>query len=101
MDMGRLACISAIVTISNPTKLDARNAMRCGAHAVVTRPFSQQALHRRVQWVLQDARKMQLAGEQFIIEGNKIPRDKIQAPKEDKKNPDAADEGKTTKTAAA
>jgi two-component system chemotaxis response regulator CheY len=67
--MGSAACMPILVTMAHPTRRDAEKAFRYGVQAILAKPFSQNALQKRIQWILKDRRPMTLASEHFIIEG--------------------------------
>lgn len=75
---GHLACLPVLITISHSTRREVELAFRNGAHAVLAKPFSPNSMQRRIQWIVQDARPMKLAGESFIIEGVKEALDERQ-----------------------
>ncbi|MES2906811.1 MAG: response regulator [Pseudomonadota bacterium] len=68
---GPIACMPVLMTISGPTRREVELAYRYGAQAVIAKPFSPNAMQRRIQWLLQDARLMRLIDETYVIDGVK------------------------------
>lgn len=67
--LGLAAFVPVFVTMANPTRSEAEEAFRCGAQAVIAKPFSLSLLQRRLQWVVKDARPLKLSGQHFVIDG--------------------------------
>ncbi len=56
------AKLPLLVTMSNPTRTEAEEALRCGAKAVIAKPFSQNSLQKRVQWIAKENRELKAVG---------------------------------------
>ena len=68
-DAGPLALVPAMVMSAHARPGLVEEALRAGAHQVLVLPISASTLYRRLDWLLNDDRPFELAGEHYVVAG--------------------------------
>ena len=64
-----LCFVPAVIMSAHARPSHVEDALRAGAHQVLVMPISASTLYRRLDWLLNDDRPYELAGEHYVISG--------------------------------
>jgi two-component system chemotaxis response regulator CheY len=64
-----LCFVPAVIMSTQARPSDVEDALRAGAHQVLVLPTSASTLYRRLDWLLNDDRPYELAGDHYVIAG--------------------------------
>ncbi len=63
-------CFAPILLLTNrASRWTIARGLRAGAQTVLVKPFSSSALYRRLLWMLEDSRRLELEGTRYVIAG--------------------------------